>query len=162
MKKIVVLATTHECQINGNSLNSEFEKRLEYLKLKFAAQTIMEEWSTKNNKSFADQFAADRSLHWTNVGTPNEKRFKTFYGPINFPGHEGTFSPDWDAPTMNEYGPIKNQENREQWMVKKIKTEMQTFEQGILILGLAHLHSLCAKLFSCGFEVHAYSWIGGY
>jgi hypothetical protein len=158
-KRIVMLATVHQYQTPGNDLNPKLEERLEYLRSKFGAQTIMEEWSEKKGDSFAKTFAKKSGLHWANVGTPDEQQFGTYWGLIHYPGHDGTLPHDPNAPSLDEYGPFENQEARENWMVREVKVEMATYENGLLILGVAHLHSLFAKLQSLGFKVTGYSWL---
>ena len=53
MKTVVLLATLHEYQVLGNPHNVELEKRLQYLKLKFGVQVVIEEWSEKKGHSFS-------------------------------------------------------------------------------------------------------------
>jgi hypothetical protein len=160
MKSVVLLATIHQNQILGNVGNTELAKRLEYLTSKFGVQTVMEEWSKTKEDSFAKSFAAKSGIHWADVGTPSEPQFKTYWGLIHFPGHDGTLEHDPHAPSLDEYGPFENQEARETWMAGKIQLAMETYEVGLLIFGVAHLHSLFAKLRSLGFKVTAYSWAG--
>lgn len=158
MKTVVMLATFHEWQTLGHNRNLALQDRLVYLISKFGAQTLMEEWSEKN-ESFAKEFATREGLHWADVGTPSEPQFRTYYGLINYPGHDGTLPPDPDAPPLNEYGPFESQEARENEMARNIKAEMELHETGIFIVGVAHLHSLFAKLLQFGFRVIAYSWL---
>ena len=158
MKTVVMLATFHEWQTLGHDRNSALQERLAYLISKFGVQTVMEEWSEKH-ESFAKAFATKTGLHWADVGTPLEPSFQTYYGPINFPGHDGTLPYDPDSPSLNEYGPFENQEARENYMANNIKAEMEGYKTGAFILGVAHLHSLLAKLRSYGFRVVAYSWL---
>ena len=162
MKSVALLATLHEYQILGSPHNSELEKRLKYLMRRFGAQVVLEEWFEKNGPSFAAGFAAKSGLAWASVGTPDEEQFRTYTcPPVNHPGHDGTLQPpDWNAPSMAEYGPFKSQENRENQMVKNVEAEMESYETGIFVLGLAHLHSLFGKLMTAGFSVTGYHWIG--
>ena len=159
MKTVVMLATIHQAQALGNALGSPLEARLDYLKSKFGVQTVMEEWSDKK-ESLAKAFATKSGIHWTNVGTPDEPQFKTYWGLIHYPGHNGTLEHDPDAPSLDEYGPFENQEARENWMADRVKVEMENYETGLFVLGVAHLHSLFAKLRSLGFKVTGYSWAG--
>lgn len=160
MKKMVMLGTVHQYQMPGNELSSGLEKRLDFLKSKFGAQVVMEEWSEKYGESVAAKFSKGSSLHWANVGTPDEPRFQTYTGPINYPGHDGTLQPpDGDAPPMDEYGPFQNQEAREDQMTKNVQAEMKSYDAGLFIVGLAHLHSVFSKLRALGFSVTAYSWL---
>ena len=120
----------------------------------------MEEWTEKKGKSRTKAFATKAGLHWTNVGTPDEPPFQSYLGQIQHPAHNGTLPPDPDAPSLNEYGSFESQEARENWMVKKVQAEMENYETGLFIIGVAHLHSLFAKLRSLDFKVTGYSWTG--
>jgi hypothetical protein len=167
MKSVVMLATVHEYQVLGNARNSELEKRLDFLISKFGAQNVMEEWSEKRGESFAKAFAGKKALatisafHWANVGTPGEPEYCTYRGRINHPEYNGTLpDTDWSAPEMDEYGPFENQEARENRIAMNVQAEMENDESGLLILGLAHLHSIFGKLGSLGFKVTAFSWLG--
>jgi hypothetical protein len=155
-----MLATVHQYQMAGNKDNSALETRLEYLRSNFSVQTVMEEWSEKQGESRAKTFATNLGLHWANVGTPDEAPFKTYVGLIHHPGHNGTLEYDANAPSLDEYGPFESQEARENSMVKKVQIEMQNYQNGLLIVGVAHLHSLFAKLRASGFRVTGYSWSG--
>jgi hypothetical protein len=160
MKKIVILATVHQYQVVGHHRNPELEERLEYLKSRLAADVVMEEWSDKLGQSAAKAFAAKLGLHWANIGPPEEEKFRTYTGPINFPGHDGTLQPpDWHAPGIYEYGPFEKQEDREKKMAENIQAVMEGHKTGLLVCGLAHLHSLFGKLIASGFEVLGFSFI---
>lgn len=188
MKSIVMLATVHERQVLGDARNSELETRLDYLVSKFGTQVLLEEWfekqresvakafaTKKERESFAKAFAEKKALatksdfHWANVGTPDEPDYRTYTGPINCPGYDGTLQlPEfaggdelqhWKAPEMREYGPFENEETRENRMAMNVQAEMENYESGLFILGLAHLHSVFGKLRSLGFKVIALSWL---
>lgn len=160
MKNVVMLATVHQYQILGNGLSSELEKRLAYLRSKFNAQSVMEEWSEKCEESVAKDFATKSGLHWANVGTPDDPQYRTYSGLINYPGHNGTLRWDPHAPSMDEYGPFANQEAREDRIAKNVQVEMESYESGIFILGIGHMHSLFGKSLSLGLKVTGYSWLG--
>lgn len=153
-----MLATAHQNQISHNAGNQELDTRLDYLRSKFETQIVMEEWAEKHGQSVAAKFAARTGLAWANIGTPNEKRFQTYTGPINFPGHDGPHA-NWDAPRMDEYGPFENQEAREDRMVANARAEMEKYQAGLLIVGVAHTHSMFGKLQSAKFKVLAFSWL---
>ena len=67
-----MLGTVHQYQMPGNEWCSALEKRLDFLRSKFGAQIVMEEWAKKYGQSVADKFAVETGLHWANVGTPDE------------------------------------------------------------------------------------------
>jgi hypothetical protein len=116
-------------------------------------QVILEEWWA-DKQSFASTLATS-SLQWQNVGTPNEARFQTCGNALN--GHPPTHDPN--KPILQEYGPMDVQELRENYMIDRIKTFMEPFNVGLLIVGLAHLHSILSKLKAAGLDVRGYSWI---
>ena len=58
---------------------------------------------------------------------------------------------------MYQYGPFQSQEAREIRMTGNIASSMEEFEIGLLVCGLAHLHSMCGKLQASEFEVIAYT-----
>jgi hypothetical protein len=158
MKSLVMLAIVHSCQEPGNTQASDFEERLDYLRSKFDAQVILEEWADAE-QSVTALWAKKLGLRWANIGTPDEARFQTFSGPINFRWHKGTLQPpDVHAPAIYEYGPFENQEAREKCIVKNIQAAMESHEAGLLVVGLAHTHSLFGKLQSAGLKVTAYTW----
>jgi len=166
MKSIVMLATVHEYQVLGNGRNSELGKRLDYLIHKFGARIVMEEWSEKRGESYAKAFAGEKAFAtksafvWASVGTPDEPQYCTYRGRINHPEYNGTLpDPEWIAPEMDEYGPFENQETRENRMAMNVQAEMENYESGLFILGLAHLHSVFGKLQSLEFKVTAFSWL---
>jgi hypothetical protein len=163
MKNVVMLATMHQSQMSTNDASLELGKCLNYLKAKLKiqeavdVQTVMEEWHENLGETVVKEFAAKSGLHWANAGTPDEEQFRTYRGPICFPGHNGTLQSDGDAPEMYEYGPFENQDARERQMVQNVRTEMTNYESGILVLGLAHMHSIFEKLQSSGFQVYGFS-----
>jgi hypothetical protein len=160
MKSIVILGTSHQYQGPESDPNLELEKPLGYLRSKFGAQIVMEEWAEKDEQSVVAVWAAKLNLPWANVGTPDEPQFRTYWGVISHPEHKGTLGWDPHAPPMYEYGPFEKQEAREHRMAKNVQAEMRNYETGLLIVGLGHMHSLFAKLLSAGFKVTGYSWLG--
>ena len=60
---------------------------------------------------------------------------------------------------LQEYGPLDVHELRERYMVDRIKESMESFNVGLFIVGLAHLHSTLCKLTVAGFDARGYSWI---
>ena len=60
---------------------------------------------------------------------------------------------------MDEYGPFESQDAREDQMADNIRVEMENFETGLFIVGLAHVHSMFSKLRALGLSVTAYVWL---
>jgi hypothetical protein len=159
-KRLVILATSHNIQDNGHHLNSEFEQRLAFLIRMFAPTLLVEEWAEDRPPSFASVLAKRLGLEYTNIGTPKEEQFRTFCNaPINYPGHDGSLGRCSGAPQFYEYGPLDTQENRELRMMHNIENEMKNHAVSLLVLGLAHLHSMSSKIRQANFNVAAYSWI---
>ena len=160
MKRLVILATAHEFQLVGHPLNRDLGTRVEYLCQAFNTQLVMEEW-TEKKESFLQSFIRARApLVWENVGTPDTEEFSTYHvPPLNHPSHDGTLPADEDAPLIAEYGPYRQQENRERQMVENICSEMEQHDSGLFVVGVAHLHSLFTKLKNRDFEVVGYAWM---
>ena len=100
----------------------------------------------------ADPSAAKSCLgtRYLNVGTPPIGELKTA---------DAWFDPSKDPPmVINRYGPIEIQIRREHLMVEAIKTVMAGRETGLMVVGMAHLHSLSEKLTQSGFEVEGFHW----
>lgn len=160
LKRVIVFGTFHDVQEKGHPKNPELAERLSFLIEEFAATTLMEEWSDRKKPSFVAGYA-NEAVKYRNVGTPSDGEFRTLRcPPVNHPAHDGTLGYQEDAPTMNEYGPLANQESRERWMVENIEREMGDHKVGIFIVGYAHVHSICLKLKDRGFNVKAYGWLG--
>jgi hypothetical protein len=159
-KRVVVLGTIHEYQIAGTPLNSELCSRIQFLMDQFAATTVLEEW-TENGSQSCVFLNFKESFEYANVGTSSEGEFSTYVcHPVNHPAHDGILGICDDAPSMSEYGPLDNQENREIRMLQNIDRAMGKHHIGLFIVGLAHLHSMSMKLKAAKFNVNAYCWLG--
>ena len=160
MKRIVILGTAHEYQRLGHFLNQQLEIRLEHLRSNFNSQVLLEEWSEKAPPSFAASWAARIGLKYQNIGTPDENQSVLYRcPPIDHPSHDGVLGTNFDAPSMSEYGPFEIQEKREEKMVENIRVAMLNDDNGLLLLGIAHLHSMLARLHSRNFDVVGYHWL---
>jgi hypothetical protein len=109
---------------------------------------VLEEWSDIGPASFASTVAGDRIIYWLDIGTPNKPEFAT---------HDHTWALDFTAGSakIRAYGPIDVQERREKVMCKNISDAMKSYQKALIVLGLAHLHSMFMKLEE-EFEVSAY------
>jgi hypothetical protein len=153
-KKVIVLGTYHEVQHVGHHLNARFRGAIELLIQEYGVQIILEEWWYKPEPSFAASLAT-ATLKYANIGTPNEPRFKTSTECLN--NNPPTYDPS--KPRLQEYGPLDVQELREKYMTERISEFMKPCNVGLLIIGLAHLHSIISKLTQFGFEVHGYNFV---
>jgi hypothetical protein len=145
-KKVILFATAHYDVTNApEGLQEAYAFMLDEIE----PQVILEEWSTvKKHRSTAAAAADNKNIPWESIGTPAEDRFWTF-GPtdaLGFPKASG----------LLRYGPIANQENREIAMCDSIQRAMKTRETALLVIGLAHLHSMFLKL-SPEFDIEAYA-----
>jgi hypothetical protein len=153
-KQIIILATTHQLQRNGHTLNARLRGAIDLVQQQCPIEIIFEEWWYMEEPSFASTLATG-TLKYENVGTPDEPRFKTLTECLN--NNPPTYNPAW--PRLPEYGPLDAQERREQYMVSRITELMKPYDAGLFIVGLAHLHSTFCKLIQTGFEVSGYSWM---
>jgi hypothetical protein len=161
-QRVVLLATYHQVQSKGDKLNKELRDRLKFLSKKFAATILMEEWCEGCGDSLASELASgDLSIEYKDVGTPRLPESQTLaFPPTNHPAHDGTLGPCEEGPSLNEYAPFEKQENREIRMTQNIVCTMKDHKVGLFVVGLAHLHSMMARLRDEGFNVSGYSWIG--
>jgi hypothetical protein len=153
VKQVVALGTYHEAQQLGHYMNHRFGRALKMIIERYGVQTILEEWWPSPQPSFASTLATP-SFKWLNIGTPQEPRFETTVECLNY--HSPS---DPTKPVLREYAPLTAQELREHYMAQKIQSAMQPFEAGLLIIGLAHLHSMLVRLRTAGFAVRGYSWM---
>jgi len=129
-KRVVVLGTSHDAQVNGNQVNSAFEKRLRYLIEKVAVSVAMER--VVREESRVPLCAGKLTLPYQDAGTPSNGEFQTFEGIINHPGYNGTLlHADETAPPHSEYGPLEIQENRENFMTQNVQHAMTHHDVGM-------------------------------
>jgi len=145
-KRIVILGTNHRAQAHYDDEPNEIGKVLEcLLKRHSDTRAILEERDSKGCWPREGSVVAKaRGLSWENIGTPDGPEFDT--------GHK-----------LNElgihiYGPLRNQIRREEYFLDRIRSIMDTRDQGLFICGLAHIQSMGEKLFNSGFVVEAYEW----
>ncbi|WP_213803220.1 hypothetical protein [Granulicella sp. dw_53] len=154
-KRVVLLGTEHSCQFAGNIGNADLRIRLDFLKEQFQGTMLMEEWSENSGPSFVSTLG----MTYENVGTGPERQYRTYPSSIQYPGYDGTLDFDASHPSMGEYGPLDHQENRVRAMVEHVCTAMARHHVGILLIGLAHLHSMSQKLLAANFTVSAFQWL---
>jgi hypothetical protein len=143
VKNILMIGTVHEFQEDDqrNSWRSEFREMLSSVVANYRIEIILEEWSAKRGKAIGETLATE-DLKWHSVATPSDAPEYSTYAPrINF-------EPDPSRPgylSLPQY-PFEIQEKREQFMVERTMEYISTYERGLLIVGMNHLHSLTAKL----------------
>jgi hypothetical protein len=145
-KKVTLFGTTH-CDVTNAP--EGLQDAYVFILNEIEPQVVLEEWSTvQKHRSAAAAAADNKNVPWESIGTPAEDRFWTF-GPsdaLGFPSASG----------LLQYGPIANQESREVAMCENIQRAMETRETALLVIGLAHLHSMFVKL-SPEFDVKGYA-----
>ena len=154
-KRLLVLGTVHGVQEQGNALSNEFKQVLLGLVADYNIKAILEEWTYEPRVSVAATLASER-LKWKNIGTPNEEIFETWCMPLNY--HPAKHKEGYLY--VSEYGPLEKQNARETFMLSRIKKEMIDTDVGLVLVGLAHLHSMTDKLEVSGFDVTACYWLG--
>lgn len=154
MKSILIVGTVHEFQESGsqNPWEQQFREMLGSVLKNYEIQIILEEWNDNRGISIASTLASDK-LHWRNVGTPNAPEYDTSKAWFV------NFNPDHPTHLMFRVYPFETQERREQFMVERITECMSSYENGLFVVGMNHLHSGIAKLLRAGFEVTAGNWL---
>jgi hypothetical protein len=151
MKKLVILGTRHQALEDGPS--PEFREALTLIIKQFNVQVIFEEWSTTRSESVCHHLAKEWGLIWRDVGTPDLPEFKTDELDRALFNHQ--------SPTgvmVNGYGPLEAQRAREELMVKNIGSFSNRWNYGLLVVGIAHLHSMMERL-SPSYVVEGFSWL---
>jgi hypothetical protein len=112
----------------------------------------LEEWSTTQTETSLLAAVCDSMtppLPWETIGTPPEPKFKTY---------DHTEAADFPTSAdVIRYGPLPTQEIREEAMREGIVRAMSSRNVALVVVGVAHLHSMLVKL-SKDFEVDAYAY----
>jgi hypothetical protein len=152
-KMVVALATTHQLQAQGHPSNPKLGAAINLIRDKHPFGVITEEWFG-DHPSFASTLATP-TLKWVNVGTPRHTQYQTWSRGLNCEPMDH----DTSKPMLPEYGPVEVQERREAFMASRIIEAMTSYNCGLFIVGLAHLHSMLTKL-QCGdLDVKGFSWL---
>jgi hypothetical protein len=148
MKQLVLFGTRH---YNALEMPPEIKSALQLVIRKHSPQVLLEEWSeTRLDESGAAAVGKLMGVPWKSIGTPPLPEFETygFSQSLDFPIGQGV---------VVRYGPVTVQEKRELAMCKNISTAMLDSDIAVVVIGLAHLHSLMVKL-SSEFEVKAFAY----
>jgi hypothetical protein len=151
-RNLVLLGTAHEIQEKDFCDSQEFRRFLSYIVSKRKVDAILEEWWMGRPPTIGYDIANTLSTHWANVGTPDEPEFQTL--------EVGLASNEIPPISLPRYGPLDVQLRRENYMVHRIEVEMSGRNCGLVVCGIAHLHSLFEKLVQSGFHVEAFTWLG--
>ena len=147
-RKQLVLFGTRHWPISG--IPNEIQSSLRVLISKFQPDVALEEWSTvQGQRSGLAAVCDSLKVPWENIGTPPDPKFKTY---------DHTAAADFPA-TINvvQYGPLGTQEQREEAMRESIVRAMSSRSVALVLVGVAHLHSMMLKL-SSDFLVSGYAY----
>jgi len=146
-KRLDVFGTRH---YTDKSLPPEIRAAMELILDKHSPTIGLEEWSvTRPVPSGFKTVCEAKGIPWTDIGTPPTKEFTT---------HDVTLALDYlDGADIRQYGPLDIQEKREHLMQAKIIDAMSSHESAVLVIGVAHLHSMCMKL-KGDFEIQAWAF----
>ena len=145
-ERLIILGTRHY-----TTLPPYIEDALKLAVDEYSPDVIMEEWSeTQTQTSGANLFADGKSILWESIGTPDAPESKTCKcdEALDF-FVRGTCK-------VRQHGPLDAQERRERAMCENIRTLMAARATAVLVLGIAHLHSMMSKL-SEDFDVAGYA-----
>ena len=135
-KRIAVFGTRH---YTASKLPSDIRATMELIVEKHSPTIGLEEWSINQVESSGFKTVCDaRHLLWTSIGTPptDDLATYTYTSALDFPA----------GANIQRYGPFEIQEEREHLMCASIIGAMSSHDSAVLVLGLAHLHSMCMKL----------------
>jgi hypothetical protein len=146
-KRLILFGTRHW---KTTDIPREIRDSLEVLIREFQPDIALEEWSaTQTEKSGLVEVCGSMDLPWESIGTPPEPRYKTcdYRDAADFP----------NGANVTQYGPLPAQEVREEAMCGNIVRAMSARNVALVVVGLAHLHSMLAKL-SKNFDVKGYAY----
>jgi len=154
-KHLVLIGTAHELQKDdvANPWREEFAELLSGLIDIYSAQIILEEWGESLGTSVGKRFESS-TLEWRSIQPAQAAVFST-EAPRIGP------SPGPDVPfrlSLRQY-PFEPHERREVYMVGCIIQAMQAHSHAVVILGIAHLHSMMSKLRAERLTVIAGHWL---
>jgi hypothetical protein len=146
-KALAVFGTRH---YTDQSLPPEIRAAMELILDEHSPTIGLEEWSvTRLAPSGFKTVCETKGIPWTDIGTPATSEFTT---------HDVTWALDHlDGANIRQYGPLDIHEKREHSMRAKIIDAMSSHESAVLVIGVAHLHSMCMKL-KCDFEIRAWAF----
>jgi hypothetical protein len=146
-KNLTIFGTRHW---KKSKMPIEIKNALELIIADVQPDVILEEWSlTQPEASGAATVSGALGIPWRSIGTTDDAEFATFgnHRALDFPS----------SANIGEYGPFDVQEKRERVMRDNIVREMAASQNGVLVVGLAHLHSLSMKL-SSDFDLKSFAY----
>lgn len=158
-KHLVIIGTAHEFQLDDDTKNpwtKEFRAMLLNVMKSESdpVEIILEEWADWRGTSIGKNLESD-NLKWHKINPPTTSEYKT-----DNAGRIGHYGPDAPCAYLSlPQHPFEPHELRESYMVNSVIDAMGTRSNGLIIVGMAHIHSLMAKLRAAGFEVIAGTWL---
>jgi hypothetical protein len=155
MKTIILFGTKHYRAVGAPlGIREIIEYLINEADSDVDCEVILEEWSDTAPQSLANAVANDRGLPWENIGTPDLPEFKT-YPP------DPALGVPYGTANIRRHGPIDVQEKREAAMCENIRVAMSACETALIVIGMAHLQSMCVRLAGV-FNVQAYGFTGDF
>jgi hypothetical protein len=144
MKELILLGTRH---YNENNMPGQNRAAMTFIIDDCSPQIVLEEWSEAQKiTSGIAAVCNGKGVIWKSIGTPDTQEFTTYHGIyLDFPS----------SANIPQYGPIGTQEKREQAMCQIVAAAMLSVDLALVVIGLAHLHSMFLKL-SGQFDVKGY------
>jgi len=117
---------------------------------KSSATIGLEEWSIRQvERSGFDVICESKKILWVSIGTPPTDQLRTY---------DHTYALDFPmGANIQRHGPFGVQEQRERLMCANIVGAMSSHESAVLVIGIAHLQSMCLKLEN-NFQTRAYAF----
>ena len=146
MKKLILFGTRH---YDATNLPESIRNTLNVIITEFTPEVVLEEWSVVRSQSGASAVAQGRDVSWKSIGTPPTPELESY-------GNDEALDHPMSA-NIQRYGPLNSQEKREKLLSKNIVNAMSAYETGVVVIGLAHLHSMMMRL-SSNFDVDGYGF----
>jgi hypothetical protein len=146
-KRLAIFGTRHYTE---KRLPSDIRAAMEMVVEEHSPTIGLEEWSTNQIESSGFKVLCDaKSILWASIGTPPTDDLGTYSytQALDFPS----------GANIQRYGPFEVQEKREHLMCANIIGAMSSHDSAVLVLGVAHLHSMCMKL-KGDFEIRAWAF----
>ncbi len=146
-KRLILFGTRHW---RVSDIPPGIRHSLAVLIRKFQPDVALEEWSATHTEiSGLADVCTSMGICWHNIGPPRNQEFVTF---------DHSEAADFPASVdVNRYGPVPTQEMREEAMCTSIVSAMSSHNVALVVVGVAHLHSMLTKL-SKTFEVDGYAY----
>jgi len=146
-KQLAIFGTRHYTE---KLIPPEIRVAMELIVDKSSATIGLEEWSIEQmERSGFEVVCESKNILWASIGTPPTEDLATY----NY-----TYALDFPmGANIQQHGPFEVQEKREHLMCANIVAAMLRHESAALVIGIAHLQSMCVKLKN-DFQIRAYAF----